>query len=143
MSAYQVSPNHLGALVRWYLSDHGRGIGQAFLPYWRGHQPNHNDADDMLACLAEECYRSVRYRYPTGPLPGLIAFPDGPVVCQGPLSQYPLLSPVEVLKAVHGLEYQSCEHPEWEQSEAYRLLRNIERTAMCALPGYEEAAWSL
>lgn len=123
MSAFQVSPNHR--------------------IQWRQQRPNMNDSDDMMAALAFECWRSVRYRYPDGPLPGPIAFEDSPVICDGRLRLYKSLTPVQVIKACDCLEYQSCEHPEWEQSEACKLLKAIREAAIGALPGYSEAEWEI
>lgn len=139
MSAFQVSPNHIGAIVRWYLDecpDSHRG-------QWRQMRPNRNDADDMMAALAFECWRSVRYRYPEGPLPGPIAFEDTPVMCDGRLRLYKRLTPVQVIKACDCLNYQSCEHPEWETSEAKRLLDGIREAAISSLPGYSQAEWEI
>lgn len=141
MSAFQVSPAHIGAILRWYLFD----LGPAeWRPRWRDHQPTREDAIDMAAALAFECYRSVRYRYPDGELPGPVAFEDSPVVVDvSNLGVYKQLSAVGVIKACHCLEYQSCEHPEWQSSEAKRLLTDISNTAIGRLPGYEAAAWHI
>ena len=50
----------------------------------------------------------------------------------------------EILLALHSLEYQSCERPEFEQSEAHGLIRSIERALICAIPGYSAAeTWSI
>lgn len=132
MSAFQVGPEHLGAIVRFALR------GGRSTPFWRGHPTNGNDAADMLACLAFECYRSVRYRYPEGDLPGPIAFPDTPVVYDDALSLYRDLTPVQALVALRCYEYQSCEHPEWEASEARALIGRIKDLAISRLPGYDD-----
>ena len=64
MSAYQLGPEHLGAIVRFALHN-PRTCG-----YWRGAPLVHDRAAELLACLAQTCYDSVRTRYPHGPLPG-------------------------------------------------------------------------
>lgn len=144
MSAYQVSPYHIGAIVRWYLDD----CPTYSLRNWRGHTANGTDAGDMMGALALECFKSVSYRYPAEDgqpldLPGPIAFKDRPVECPHTLSAYQRLTPVQVIKAIHGYIYQACEHPEWEQSEARRLVQQIESCALRVLPGYEEAEWEI
>ena len=53
------------------------------------------------------------------------------------------LSPVQVLKACNCLEYQSCEHPGWEDSQARANLEVIRAYAVRQLPGYEDADWTL
>jgi hypothetical protein len=47
-------------------------------------------------------------------------------------------NPVAVLKALGGFEYQACEHPEWEKSEAYNFCDALRRKAISKLPGYDE-----
>ncbi len=139
MSAFQLPAEHLGAIVRFYLTDcpdHLRG-------QYRNQRPNRVDAAAMLASLAVECHASVRYRYPSGPLPGPITFEDGPVVCDDRLRLYQKLTPVQVIKACDCYCYQSCEHPGWDQSEAKHLIECIREAAIALLPGYEAAAWEI
>jgi hypothetical protein len=47
-------------------------------------------------------------------------------------------NPIAVLKALDGYEYQACEHPEWETSEAYNFCAALRRRAIRMLPGYED-----
>jgi hypothetical protein len=49
--------------------------------------------------------------------------------------------PVQVLKSVRCYDYQSCEHPEWEQSEAKSFCDSLTITAIYALPGMDDAVW--
>ncbi|WP_050514484.1 hypothetical protein [Streptomyces rimosus] len=49
--------------------------------------------------------------------------------------------PVAVLSALSCYEYQSCEHPEWEKSEAYRYCMALQGAAVRRLPGYVAAPW--
>jgi hypothetical protein len=53
------------------------------------------------------------------------------------------LTPVEVLKAISCYEYQSCEHPEWEESEAKAFCEALRDLMIGRLPGYDEAAWEV
>ncbi len=53
------------------------------------------------------------------------------------------LSPVEVLKAIACYEYQSCEHPEWQESEAHAFCEAFRHAMIGKLPGYDEAAWEI
>lgn len=134
MSAFQVSPTHIGALVRWYLKDcpsHARGS-------WRHHSAGCTDAEDMINVLALENYRSVAYRYEPR---HTIDKPDA--VTHVTLSSYPKLEPIAVIKACDCLDYQSCEHPEWETSDAYHLLNAIRHAAISRIHGYDDAAWEI
>lgn len=53
------------------------------------------------------------------------------------------LKPIEVIKAVHCLEYQSCEHPEWDASRARAITQAMLDKACYALPGYDAAPWGI
>lgn len=131
MSAFQVSPNHIGALVKWYLT----ASPDYLRANWRGQRPNRNDADAMMKSLALENAKSVNHRYQNDLAE--------PVACQDRLSAYKLLTPVQVIKAVDGLSYQSNEHDEWDKSEARHLLDTIKSAAIAQLPGYREAEWAI
>ena len=47
----------------------------------------------------------------------------------------------EAAKAAASLEYQSCEHPGWEASNARRIIRDLEGMLVRELPGYETGPW--
>ena len=51
------------------------------------------------------------------------------------------IEPVQVIKACHCLNYQSCEHEAWETSEAKTILDRLINAACHALTGYDDAAW--
>jgi hypothetical protein len=53
------------------------------------------------------------------------------------------LTPVELLKAVDCLEYQSCEHEGWNKSEAKKECERLRAIATRNLPGYNEAPWGI
>lgn len=126
MSAFVVSRKHIDYLVsaaRLY----------RILDRWeRG-----TDADMLADMLALENERSVAYRYrqpaPTRP-EGYVA-PSVDWTCH--------VDTVWVLKAIACLDYQSCEHPEWETSTARKFLRDLEACAISFLPGYETAPWCI
>jgi hypothetical protein len=89
---------------------------------------------DVASILYAENVASVNYRYDestdaTLPSPAFYRF-----------TQIPAL---HILSCLNCLEYQSCEHPEWNESVAAQLLNQIRRAAIRALPGYEHAPWGL
>lgn len=140
MSAFQLPEEHIGAIAKWAIRNNR---GADVRTYWNGTSCHHT-FEDICTVLAQECYRSVRARYPTGPLPGPITAEDGPVTCTLPQSHYATLSPVDVLKALASYGYQSCETDDYEASEAYALVRAIEKAAIRALPGFEASpAWEV
>lgn len=48
---------------------------------------------------------------------------------------------VEGLSAIGCLEYQSCEHAEWRDSQAQRFLESLRDCLIGCLPGYRDAPW--
>lgn len=95
--------------------------------------------------LYAENIRSVLHRYPDDTFesaPGLINKPEQITVTYKHFNHVDwVLKPVAILKMCDGLEYQSCETEDYESMPAYRLLQNIRRAAIRALPGYEDAPW--
>lgn len=53
------------------------------------------------------------------------------------------VSLVGLFKAIHCLDYNSCEFDGWEASEAYAILDSLKNHAIRALPGYDKAAWEV
>jgi hypothetical protein len=49
----------------------------------------------------------------------------------------------QAFKAVQCYEYQSCEHPDWETSDAKWFCESLRGELMRALPGYEAADWEI
>lgn len=134
MSAFIVHDNHIGAILRWYLTQ----SNPAYRTRWNGLQPTILEADSMFTALALENWRSVRYRYGAGDERPAPAPREGIQ-----LAQFAELSPVEVIKACECLDYQSCEHPSYERSDAKRLIDTIKNAAIGELPGYRGAAWEV
>ncbi len=54
-----------------------------------------------------------------------------------------MLEPVSALKALACYEYQSCETPDWEQTEAYAYCAALRRALIRVLPGYDAAPWTV
>jgi|SRR5882724_1701250 len=50
---------------------------------------------------------------------------------------------VAILKLCEYYEYQTCEMPDYESSEAYIIIRSIRNKATSRLDGYDKAPWGL
>ncbi len=53
------------------------------------------------------------------------------------------LPKVHIIKLCHHYAYQSCEHDGWRDSEARKLIDQVESHAVHNLPGYNEAPWGI
>jgi hypothetical protein len=85
------------------------------------------------AMLWAENTCSVNWRYAESEL-------EGPYVFD---RRAQTVDPVWTLKLLDCYEYQSCEHPGWEDSEARRFCDALRHDAIGRLPGYEAAPWDL
>jgi hypothetical protein len=51
---------------------------------------------------------------------------------------------VQIVKAARCLDYQSCEHRGWPESEAFKILQAItDAHPSRDMPGYDEAQWEI
>ncbi len=146
MSAYICDKEHIVYLVAAAMSTRINPHGGPFR--WRYNDESHKlpgdfdraaEVANMLWC---ENIKSVSHRYPnesSASLPG----PIGKVYVTAP-EDFPVfarIDPIEVLSAVACYEYQSCEHPEWRDSEAFAFCESLKESAFRVLPGYERAEW--
>jgi len=135
MSAYMVSRKHIDLLVAVAVA------GPTGCRDW--YPPSHKSKDDIGEMLVKENLSSIHHRYPD-----TITNPDD---TPGPCEQYWLhrytfrrairLTTIEALKAIDSYEYQACEHPEWETSEARKFCDALRRALVHVLPGWEQAPW--
>lgn len=134
MSAFICSPAHISALVR-YACRNNLSLGYN-IPGTPGRSVFRVAGREQETCdmLARENAASVAYRYPNDTVEAVAVVYD--IAAR-------MLSPVEALKAAQCLEYQSCEHPQWEASGARSLMEAIKSHAIRNLPGYDEAPWAI
>ena len=90
------------------------------------------DADPVGSRLWCENHKSVNFRYNTNDEPPAFLYSPRKVR---------VFDPVKVAKSVHCYEYQSCEHPDWKQSEFCALMRLLTSALWTKVPGYSVAPW--
>jgi hypothetical protein len=85
--------------------------------------------------LHAENLESVKCRYSRAPEPDF-------KICEWAASRG--FSEAQIVMAADCLDYQSCEHPEWENSEAYKLLEAIKGNRLVDdIAGSEHAVWHI
>lgn len=95
----------------------------------------HVDAKTIGDILHAENVRSVNYRYGESTRPSF-------EICEW--AAFQPFSLVQIVKAARCLDYQSCEHREWPDSEAFRILQAItDGDPSRDMPGYDEAQWEI
>lgn len=150
MSAFLLGKVHIDALLTAAL---GPGSRDDAL-YWYtkeggGRRVDHDAVDSVGAMLVTENVRSLRARYPDIPddldgAPGPIdnAFAVEAVNGKYHFARTQDFEVGEILAAITCYEYQTCEHDEWEGSDAEAFCKYL-REAMCRkVPGYE-GAWEI
>lgn len=86
-------------------------------------------ADSAGRMLWAENLRSLMYRYPNdgdGERPGPIDFRDSDVDTYTWTPRADGLDPKRLAEVIGCYRYQSCEHPEWESSQAYAITARFE-----------------
>ena len=128
MSAFIVTDTHINALVR-YASRHKITVAYGN-PTMRLNVSAHEQ--EVAQLLIDENIKSVNYRYSEAET-SLIEYDRGA----------PILSAIEAIKAAQCLRYQSCEHSDYEDSIAFKLIEAIISDAIPRLEGYESASWAI
>lgn len=128
MSAFIVTDTHINALVR-YASRHKITVAYGN-PTMRLNVSAHEQ--EVAQLLIDENIKSVNYRYSEAET-SLIEYDRGA----------PILSAIEAIKAAQCLRYQSCEHSDFEESIAFKLIEAIISDAIPRLEGYESASWAI
>ena len=128
MSAFIVSDSHINALVR-YASRHKVGVSYGATVM----RLNAFDNEQAVAqILLDENMKSVNYRYSESETTS-INYDRGA----------PILSAIQAIKAAQCLRYQSCEHPEYEDSLASKFIEAIIADAIPRLEDYDSAQWAI
>ena len=149
MSAFVVDREHISYLVAAAESRTiGSRYGDSFSWYHKksGNRISLNDNTRKVGqMLWNQNIKSVKYCYPDcegNDLPGPIGedfnFHSTDLTGKWFFRSF---DPVQVLKSCKCYAYQSCEDPEWEESEAFNFIESLQDSAISALPGYEEAKW--
>jgi len=149
MSAYMVSRKHIQYMVEAGFRHPGHHWNLSW--YWNGSRSemragDYTEAERAGQMLWDENRKSIEARYPD--------CVDNPENMPGPIgesfeygrhkhSDVLGIDPVKTLKLIACYEYQACEHDGWEASEAHAYCQALRRSAINALPGYDDAPWGL
>ena len=131
MSAFVVNNHHINAMLQATAPAYH---GDRSTYYWQGSRhPIAGNQQEVGQKLVKENTRSVNHRYHT----------DTEAYRFEWLPFLPPFSAVQIIKACNCYDYQSCETPEWKETEAYAIMTTLRERAIRSLPGYEEAAWEV
>ena len=144
MSAFVVDKSHIDAMVNFGLTRSKYGpmtwhvkVGDKSFRK----ELDLSTANEVGQMLVSECVASVMGRYKDCTFTDLPGPNDAYWVLPYKYESGQVPTPVETIKLVRCYEYQSCEHEEWEDSEARKFCKALISTAIEVLPGYDEAPW--
>lgn len=148
MSAYICDRGHIIYLVAAAMSRQLNRSGGIFSWYHEKQRRELSSSDferaaEVANMLWRENIKSVSHRYPnesSATLPGPIDenFVIEPKDIPACLAEF---KPVQVLKSCDCYGYQTCEHEDWETSEAHTFIQALRARAWHSLPGYDDAEW--
>lgn len=149
MSAYVVDRQHIMYLVKAAASrqlNHGsdfRWTHNGKTHKLSGLVDGQEEEIRIANILWRENVKSVMYRYPDDTedsLPGPIG--ETYWITIDDLNMlWTVLKPVQVIKSCHCYAYQSCEHEEWETSEAKAFVDRLIARETRRIPGYDDCQW--
>ena len=147
MSAYLVEKKHILYLLAAATSNSIDRYGMSWYHNNTSHKLEWCDSEraaEVGNMLWRENMQSLSARYPkesSATLPGCEVGEEVITPDDVNRSNWSTIDPVQVLKAIDCLNYQSCEHESWEASESFAFLRSLKSRAIHALPGYDGAEW--
>ena len=153
MSAFMHSTAHVDAIIHGAIEL----TDAQYIYFGNPTQTLQNQPTQAGQLLMRENAESMAYRYNMKDLDNTADDGTRPIEYLGYLEQaegyeykpdtdarHKSYSVPEILVALHSLEYQSCEHPEFEASDAHKLIRAIERALIAKIPGYSGAStWAI
>ena len=132
MSAFIVGNKHINAMLKAASLNRYPGDGAHY--YWNGESYYFNGNSHIIGQkLVDENYRSVNYRYTEQEEPEQFKS----------MVLHAEYTPVQIIKACDCYNYQSCETPDWRETEAYAIMTALRERAIDMLPGYDEADWNI
>lgn len=131
MSAHVVGNHHISAMLTA-----ARKMPMGYGPNYRWTKNNSpvyflSNETAIGQKLLDENYRSVNYRYDEQE-----AAPKFRMVIDRQWTA------VELIKLCDCYNYQTCETPDYGETEAYAIVQALREFAISALPGMDEAPWS-
>ncbi|MCR4338253.1 MAG: hypothetical protein NUW01_00040 [Gemmatimonadaceae bacterium] len=137
MSAFNVNDDHIRYLLR------------AKYKYSANHEYRNRTIEDWRAdgvMLRNANVQSVNFRYGYEGS-GSADTMCGPMVTDFDVQLSDLLdAPCAVpqtFSAIHCMEYQCCETPDWRETPAFEWLQDLKESAARRMDGYEDADWEI
>ncbi len=142
MSAFVVGKDHINAML--LSAQHLKYGGRGLTWYHNGehHELNNDNANQVGQMLLDECIKSVCYRYDDSEITDLPGRTNAEWLIPFEFKYtHRMPKPLEAISITKCYAYQTCEHPEWEASEAKSFCDALIGEKISELPGYDDAPW--
>lgn len=140
MSAFIVDKSHINAIIQAGLHyphrDHARWFYDG-----KWHELNELTANQTGQMLLDENVKAVSIRYPDDEVTNLPGVTDAEWIIPFTHHFTKVPTPIQAIKLIECLEYQSCEDTEWKNTEAFSFCQYFKEQLIGCLPGYDEAKW--
>jgi hypothetical protein len=149
MSAFICNPEHIGLLAAYAVKYQGTHHDSAVIYPWRTAKGFDEDAANVARNLMKANIAGVAHRYPNdrdGQRPGP-QFYDNELEQLAELwarhyhRNAPSVESVGILKMCQCFDYQACELPDYNSTEAAQQIDWIKGKAIRALSGYDDAPY--
>lgn len=136
MSAFIVNKSHINAMLLSVMF-------KRFSWYHNGHKElNELNVNQVGQMLLDENVESVCHRYDDSEITDLPGRTNAEWLIPFEFHYtHRVPKPLESIKIARCYVYQSCEHPEWEASEAKAFCDTLIAHKITELPGYDDAPW--
>lgn len=143
MSAFIVGHDHIHAMLRAGL----RHVRRQTPVSWRYGNPSEveklgfDTVDRVGQMLLDTNVEGVSHRYPNDTITSLPGPSGAEWLIPYEYRNGKVPTPTQALKLLQCYMYQTMEHHDWENTEAWRFCQAYRNAMIAALPGYEEAPW--
>ncbi len=142
MSAFVVNKSHINAMLLSALHLKYGGRGLSWYHNGEHHQLNELNASQTGQMLLDENINSVGCRYEDSEITDLPGRTNAEWLIPFEFRfTHHIPKALEAIKITECYMYQSCEHSEWEASEAKTFCEALISHKISELPGYDDALW--
>lgn len=136
MSAFVCSSNHIAILAK-YCHENDIYVGHQF-------GEGSKQSDLIAKAFAVQNIVSVDYRYPDNENEPWVdnVFIDE-CMSKAPKADLNQYDAITIFKLAECLAYQSCEHKNYKDFDAYRMVEQIKTKSITQVKGYDSAPWGI
>jgi len=138
MSAFIVSDNNVLIIAIAHLAEYNYDGSNTIQKY-----PSVTEVVAEARALLQENYNSYNERYQQESVTDRGYINSVTITDHGIRELINKVPAIQIIKAIHCYQYQSCEHEGWESSWSYKTTNELIVSLVSQIPGYENATWGI